>query len=154
MWLLSLPMKLASLFKGIVLPFLSGKKRILIEYALIAVVIATAGLTVTMWAERFSLRKQLTTANQSLTTLRGRLNTVELVNSANQATIKELQDLRQTDSETLAGLVNDYNTLTERERIARRKVSDLEKRNEEVRTFLDQRLPDDLRELLNERSGR
>lgn len=151
MWLLT---KLTSLFKGVVFPFLSGKKRILIEYALIAIVLATAGLTVTMWADRVSLRKQLTTANQNISTLKNRVATVEIVNRAHEATINDLQELRKTDSETLAGLVEDYNKLTQRERQARAKVSDLEKRNEEVRRFLDQRLPDDLRQLLNERSGR
>lgn len=149
MW--PLLMKLTGLFKGIG-PFFAGKKRILIEYALIAVVIVTAALSVTMWAERFSLRKQLTTANENIGALRTRVATVEMVNSAHQATIKNLEELREKDSTALAGLVNDYGALSQRERNARAKLTELEKHNEEVRRFLDQRLPDDLRELLRQRS--
>lgn len=131
------------------LGFMKNKKRLVIEYALIAVLVAVAGFTFTMWLSKERIEKSLLTTQLELQTVSSRLNSVEEVNQAQEATISELKELRLKDAQALTGLLTDYKTLADNDYRARQRLSSLEKSNETVRNYLNQPIPPDLVCLLN-----
>lgn len=131
------------------LGFMKNKKRLVIEYALIAVLVAVAGFTFAMWLSKERTEKSLLTTQLELQTVSSRLNSVEEVNQAQEATISELKELRLKDAQALTGLLTDYKTLADNDYRARQRLSSLEKSNETVRNYLNQPIPPDLVCLLN-----
>ena len=81
--------------------------------------------------------------------LRERVVNVEVINEAQDKTISDLQALRQQDAAVMAGLVTDYAKLSKSDATARKKLSELEKQNANVRDYLDQPLPPELVCMLN-----
>jgi hypothetical protein len=73
---------------------------------------------------------------------------VESVNQQ-QETIGELKELRLQDAQALTGLLTDYKVLADNDARARNRLATLEKSNETVRNYLNQRIPPDLACLLN-----
>lgn len=128
-----------------------GNHRLLIEYFLIAVVLVTAGLALTMWLQREKYEDRLAVAELNLATARQRLTAVEQVNQGQAQTIASLRHLRELDSRALGGLVSDYAKLTARDATLSREISVLEKNNAEVRSYLDEPVPADLARLLEQR---
>lgn len=129
--------------------FLKNKKRLVIEYVLIAIVVAVAGFTFTLWLSKIRTEKALAETRTDLVTVQGRLTAVESINQAQEATIGELKELRHADAQALTGLLTDYKVLAENDARARKRLDSLEKTNEAVRTYLNQRIPPDLACLLN-----
>jgi hypothetical protein len=121
----------------------TGNVRLIVEYALIAIIIAVAAVAFTLWTQTHEL-------NAKNDTLLGRVSQVEIINQAQDATINDLQDLRKKDAEVMAGLVTDFKQLSQNDSAARKKLSELEKSNAKVRDYLDQPLPAELVCLLNE----
>lgn len=129
--------------------FFKHKKRLAIEYFLIAVLIAVAGFTFTLWLAKGKTELHLANAKTQLVTVQSRLDVVEEVNQRQEDTITELKSLRMRDAKALTGLIDDYKFLAENDDLARQKLSNLEKSNETVRNYLNQRIPPDLACVLN-----
>lgn len=132
-----------------VLGFFRKKTRLVIEYALIAVIVSAAGFTFSMWLSKEHTEKSLLTTQNELQTVLHRLSAVESVNQQQQETIVELKELRLQDAHALTGLLADYKVLTDNDARARNRLATLEKSNETVRNYLNQRIPPDLACLLN-----
>jgi hypothetical protein len=133
---------------GKVLGFFKSKHRLVIEYVLIALLLATAGFTLSMWLSKGRTEKALTTVQTELTRAKSRLNSVEQINQAQQATIKDLRDLRAKDALALTGLADDMARLGLRDQDMRRQISELEKSNATVSEYLNQPIPTELKRLL------
>ena len=133
--------------------FVKTRSRLAIEYGLIAVLIAVAGFTFSLWLSKGETEKELSQAKTSLASVQGRLNSVEQINQTQEATIGELKELRLIDAQALTGLLSDYKTLSKSDTRARKRLDTLEKTNEVVRNYLDQRIPPDLACLLNDTCG-
>lgn len=129
-------------FLGTAISFVTGNARLAIEYVLIALAIAGAATAITLWYRTHYLE----TRNDEL---RERISNVEVINEAQDKTITDLQDLRKQDAAVMAGLVTDYAKLSKSDMAARKKLSDLEKQNANVRDYLDQPLPPELVCMLN-----
>ena len=129
-------------FVGEAVAFVTNNARLVLEYVLIALVIAGGALTI---AAHYRV-KELEESNTALTS---RVATMEVVDATQNKTIADLQDLRQKDAEVMAGLVNDYAKLSKSDVSARKKLLDLEKQNARVRDYLSQPVPPELVCMLN-----
>ena len=129
-------------FIGTAVSFVTGNVRLVIEYVLIGLIIAGMATAITLWYRT----QYLETRNDEL---RERISNVEVINEAQDKTITDLQDLRKQDAAVMAGLVTDYAKLSKSDMAARKKLSDLEKQNANVRDYLDQPLPPELVCMLN-----
>lgn len=129
-------------FIGTAMSFVTGNARLVIEYVLIGLIIAGMATAITLWYRT----QYLETRNDEL---RERINNVEVINEAQDKTITYLHDLRKQDAAVMAGLVTDYAKLSKSDMAARKKLSDLEKQNANVRDYLDQPLPPELVCMLN-----
>ena len=124
-------------FLGTAISFVTGNARLVIEYVLIALTIAGAATAIALWYRTNYLEAR----NDEL---RERVVNVEVINEAQDKTISDLQALRQQDAAVMAGLVTDYAKLSKSDATARKKLSELEKQNANVRDYLDQPLPPEL----------
>lgn len=122
--------------------FVTSKARLVIEYVLIAAVITLAGVTLTLWSQKNVTENKLVTVQQ-------RLTAVELTRAQQDATIRDLTELRKQDAVALSGLIDDYKALTTSDQTTRRHLKELESSNETVRRYLSHPLPPDLACLLN-----
>ena len=122
--------------------FVTGNARLVIEYILIALAIAGAATAIALWYRTNYLEAH----NDEL---RERVASVEVINETQDKTISDLQALRQQDAAVMAGLVTDYAKLSKSDATARKKLSELEKQNANVRDYLDQPLPLELVCMLN-----
>lgn len=129
-------------FLGTAISFVTGNARLAIEYVLIALAIAGAATAIALWYRTNYLEAR----NDEL---RERVVNVELINEIQDKTISDLQALRQQDAAVMAGLVTDYAKLSKSDATARKKLSELEKQNANVRDYLDQPLPPELVCMLN-----
>ena len=129
-------------FLGTAISFVTGNARLVIEYVLIALVIAGAATAIALWYRTNYLEAR----NDEL---RERVVNAEVINEAQDKTISDLQALRQQDAAVMAGLVTDYAKLSKSDATARKKLSELEKQNANVRDYLDQPLPPELVCMLN-----
>lgn len=129
-------------FLGTVVTFVADNVRLVIEYALIALSIAGAATAIALWYRTNYLEAR----NDEL---REHVANVDVINEAQDKTISELQALRQQDAAVMAGLVSDYAKLSKSDVMARKKLSELEKQNANVRDYLDQPLPPELVCMLN-----
>lgn len=129
-------------FLGTAVSFATSNVRLVIEYILIGLIIAGMATAITLWYRT----QYLETRNDEL---RERITNVEVINEAQDKTITDLQDLRQQDAAVMAGLVMDYAKLSKSDAHARKKLSELEKQNANVRDYLDQPLPPELVCMLN-----
>lgn len=129
-------------FIGTAISFVTGNARLVIEYILIALAIAGAATAIALWYRTNYLEAR----NDEL---RERITNVEVINETQDKTITDLQDLRKQDAAVMAGLVTDYAKLSKADATARKKLSELEKQNANVRDYLDQPLPPELVCMLN-----
>lgn len=129
-------------FLGTAVTFVTGNARLVIEYVLIALAIAGAATAIALWYRTNYLEAR----NDEL---RERVVNVEVINEIQDKIISDLQALRQQDAAVMAGLVTDYAKLSKSDATARKKLSELEKQNANVRDYLDQPLPPELVCMLN-----
>jgi type II secretory pathway pseudopilin PulG len=130
-------------FLGTAVTFVTGNVRLVIEYALIALTIVSAATAIALWYRTNYLEAR----NDEL---RERVVNVELINEAQDKTISDLQETREQDAAVLAGLIADYDKLSKADTAARKKLSNLEKRNAKVHGYLDESLPPELGCMLND----
>lgn len=128
-------------FLGTAISFVTGNARLVIEYVLIALAIAGAATAIALWYRTNYLEAR----NDEL---RERVVNVEVINEAQDKTISDLQALRQQDAAVMAGLVTTTPS-SKSDATARKKLSELEKQNANVRDYLDQPLPPELVCMLN-----
>lgn len=126
------------------LGFFKNKKRLVIEYVLLAVLVAVAGFTFTMWLQKERTENALAKTQGELSTVQSRLTLVEAVNTQQEQTITDLKELRLEDAKALGGLLTDYKSLAENDARVRRRLSNLEQTNEAVRNYLNQPIPPEL----------
>lgn len=124
------------LFAGVASFFVS-KKRLIVEYVLLALLIVTAATTFTMWAgKRNALLK--------LESVQTRLSIVEDVNEVQGKTITGLMELRNKDSIALERVLADFKQMAQNNSEAENRLEDLESKNEIVRDYLNSPVPLDL----------
>lgn len=136
-------------FIGTLLSSLSAKKRLFIEYLLIAAVITIAGFTFSMWLAKTQTELSLAQTQTELANVTSRLTTIEFVNEQNQAFITRLKELRARDAKALSGLLQDQQAISAHNTALQRRLDKLEKVDETVQPYLNSDIPASLICLLN-----
>ena len=134
--------------------WLKGNKMLAAGHVLLTVVIIAGTLAVTLWVQREKTESKLAEATLKIGKLQDRVQIIETVNSAQEATIGNLRDLREQDAKALAGLTTDFEALNLSDSAYKKRLAELEKNNAEVRAYLDQPLPTELRNLVQKRTAR
>ncbi len=139
---------LGNLF-GRALGAVTGNFRLVIEYILIGLIVAMAGVLFTLWLQKGTIELNLEKTKNSLSTVQERLDVVEDANSKNNQTIEQLKQLRIRDNKALQELVQNFQELSDINLAVKNKLRELEATNEVVRKYLNAPIPDSLRGLLN-----
>lgn len=121
-------------------------------HILLAVVIIAGTLAVTLWVQRERTEGKLADATNKIGALQNRVQAIETVNSAQEATIGHLRELREADAKALAGLTTDFDELNLADTAYQKRLAELEKNNAAVRAYLDQPLPPELRSVVQKRT--
>lgn len=129
-------------FIGSVINFFRPNLRLLVEYALIALVLVIGGAMLHMWSVKNNLQKK----NEELAV---RMSTVELTNQLQEESLTTLREARSADNEAIKGLADDNKRLSDVHNKNLNRLRALEKQNASVRAYLDQRLPPELACVLN-----
>lgn len=124
--------------------FFKNKKRLVIEYILVAVVITVAGFTFNLWLQKERTKLELAQTKVDVVTLQSQLVQVEQINQAQENRITDLQDLRDRDSKALTGLFNDYKNLESKDKSIRKYINMLERDYESVRLYMQGNIPNEL----------
>lgn len=119
----------------------SGKARLIIEYVLLAVLVAVAGYSVNSYLQIKGLSKSNADLNTKVGGLNGALETVVGVNNDQQEAINRLKGLRQTDASALDGLKKELESNGTKTSKVAAKVSQLEKNNAEAKKVMDTAVP-------------
>ncbi|HEY3473408.1 MAG TPA: hypothetical protein VGK56_02300 [Anaerolineales bacterium] len=135
---------------GRAIGFVTGKFRLVIEYALIAAVVTLCAVAVSLWGAKKTTEVTLAKTETRLSVTESRVTTLEGLNQAHEATIADLKNLRGKDAAALDGLLKDYISLAESDSRVRKRLNTLESTNENVRDLLRQPVPPELDCLLRD----
>ena len=120
-----------------------------IGHVLLGLFLAFAGLSVSLYFSRATIRADLMHANIERTKLSEQLKAAEDVVVAQGKAIENLQMSVKKHDEINRSLISRYRNIDARDVEFREKLQQLERNNHDVQNFLDLPVPDDLRRLLN-----
>ncbi len=135
---------------GTALSFVTSKARLVVEYIMVGVIVATAAVTFTLWLQKNAMEKDLTVTKQSLTLTEARLNQVELVNNEQQTTITTMRNEHIKDGIATAKLLKQIEDISKENTDVRNSINELEKANADVAKYMSDSIPDELRRLLGD----
>lgn len=122
--------------------------RLWIEYALVGVLVASAGLAVAnhfrvqVQAEKVeTVTAKLDKAQQDVKHVEERLTTAETVNATQQTVILDLANQREVDGQRILELVETYSTLSQSDKLLRNRLLALEK-DDAAKRYLDNPIPE------------
>lgn len=128
---------------------ITSKVRLWIEYALIAVVLATAGLAVTLKMQTYrqetsitSLKSDFEAEKVKVERANERLDLVEGVNEAQAKVIDTLGGQREKDNLAVTKLLNTYQALRDNDQKLRDKLDELEKTDADAKNYFDIPMPE------------
>lgn len=128
---------------------ITSKVRLWIEYALIAVVLATVGLAVTLKMQTYrqetsisNLKADVESEKVRVERVTERLELVEGVNDAQAKVIETLGGQREKDNLAVTKLLNTYQTLRDNDQRLRDKLDDLEKTDADAKNYFDIPMPE------------
>jgi hypothetical protein len=121
--------------------WVTGKARLIIEYVLLALVVALAGYTVFSFVERKQLIANVSDLSTKLGNVSQTLNQQVAINHDQDAAIAEVKRLRGLDGDAIQGLQKDLATAQTHDHSIRQKLAQLEKNNADARDLLDTAVP-------------
>lgn len=134
--------------------FMKSKKRLILEYLLIAMVVVIGGTVTALWWNKKQVEHKLTQTELQLQTVKNRVDSLEYLTSRQEETIQQLSKAREKDADALGGLLDDYRAFTESDYHMRQRLDSLETKNEEVRDYYIQPIPRQLACLLDPQACR
>jgi hypothetical protein len=132
------------------LSFITGNFRLVIEYALIATIVALCGFTAALWSSKLKTEESLAATQNALGVVSQSLNTTVGVVSDSVKKISDLSDLRRQDSKALTLLTSNLASLAKKDYEVRSRLQYLESSNEVVKQYLDAPIPPELICLLDD----
>lgn len=120
---------------------LKQKARLYIEYALIGLLLVTAGFGAYNYVTRLKLDNKVTTLQGKVETADARVALVEDVNRQQAETLETIRGLNGVNDTMLKGLAADMEALRVRDRTTYTRLAALEKSNEAVRKYLNTAVP-------------
>lgn len=121
-----------------------GHVRLLIEYALLASVVALAGAVLYGRIHAVQQDARMGDLANSLDKAATSLQQQVQVNRDQDAAIAKLNELRELDGKAITGLTQDLHAVGEGNHAIRQKLDQLEKHNAQAKALLDMAVPDAL----------
>lgn len=122
--------------------FIKTKPRLFIEYLMIGAVVFLCGVAAYLWSQNELSKTNLNHAEQ-------RLTVVERDNAKLGEAVVFLASQREKDTESYRKLASAIESEQHNHRLLQDKLKALEKSNADVKAYLNERVPDDLRRLLD-----
>lgn len=122
--------------------FIKAKPRLFIEYLMIGAVVFLCGVAAYLWSQNELSKTNLKHAEQ-------RLTVVEQDNAKLGEAVVFLASQREKDTESYRKLASAIESEQHNHRLLQDKLKALEKSNADVKAYLNERVPDDLRRLLD-----
>lgn len=119
----------------------TGKLRLYLEYALIALLLAVAGFATYNYTTRLKLDTKVTKLEGKVDKAEERVAQVEAINAQQATAIDTIRSIREVDGTILAGLATDMNALRVRDTSMTTRLATLERSNEAVRKYLNTAVP-------------
>lgn len=129
--------------------FFMSKMPFHIGHLLLVAFLASAGLSVSLYFSRATIRADLAHAQIERAKMSEQLRGAEEVINAQGRAIESLQLSVRKHDEINRSLLSRYRNIDARDVEFREKLQQLERNNHDVQNFLDLPVPDDLRRLLN-----
>lgn len=129
-------------FLGPAVSFVTGNARTVIEYALVALLMAIGGTALTLWFKT----KALETKAEAL---QYNLGLEQTVNNYQTQAIRDYQELRARDAKAMETIVKGMDVLASKNTSHKQKLATLEKNNDLVRETLNSPVPSALNCLYN-----
>lgn len=126
-----------------VLSFVTSKFRLIIEYVLIGIVLSLCGIVACQYYQQVGMQKTITDTEN-------KLGDYAQSNGELSTAVQTLMQQREVDWKTVESLLKDFDQFAATDEKLAKRLRDLEKRNVEVKIYLDTAIPDDLRRLLAE----
>lgn len=128
-----------------------GHVRLLIEYALLALVVALAGAVLYGRIHAVQQDAKIGDLANNLKNTADALQQQVQVNRDQDAAIAKMHELRELDGKAITGLTQDLNIVGEQNYAVRQKLAQLEKHNAQAKALLDTTVPDALGCVLDRR---
>lgn len=122
------------------LQFLTDKRRLITEYALLGCVVAIGGLAFSMWISRAELRTELVNTKGELKVQGERMALAEQAYETNREALEALKNFRDIDQKTFAQLQAVLTTIQARNAVVDKQLDQLKANNEDVKAFFNTRL--------------
>lgn len=129
-------------FLGSSISFVTGNMRTVIEYALVALLMAIGGTALTLWFKTKALETKADALQHNLTL-------EQTVNNYQTQAIRDYQDLRSRDAKAMETIVKGMDVLASKNATHKQKLATLEKNNELVREAINAPVPSALNCLYN-----
>lgn len=117
------------------LQFVTDKRRLITEYALLGCVVAIGGLAFSMWISRSEIRTELADTKIELEAQNRRVMLSEEAYKTNREAVTALQGLRKLDDITFAELHAALGRIQASNAVVDKQLQLMKVQNEEVRTF-------------------
>jgi len=121
---------------------ITSKLRLYVEYAIIAVLIATVGLAVTLKMQTYRQEISITNLSTGLENAKGQIEVITSVNEAQEGVIKTLSGQRESDNKAVTQLLDTYQKLRDADQKIRSKLDTLEKTDVQAKTYFDSVIPE------------
>lgn len=118
-----------------------GKVRLWIEYALIGLLLVTAGFGAYNYVTRLKLDNKVTTLQGKVDKAQDELKQVEEINKQQSEALETIRNLNGVNDTMLQGLATDMEALRVRDRTTFTRLAALERSNEAVRKYLNTAVP-------------
>lgn len=122
--------------------FIKAKPRLFIEYLMIGAVVFLCGVAAYLWSQNELNKSNLSLAEE-------RLTVVEKDNAKLGEAVVFLAAQREKDTDSFKKLTSAIQDEQHNHRLLQDKLKALEKSNADVKAYLNERIPDDLRRLLD-----
>lgn len=131
-----------------VLGVFGPKARLIIEYVLIGLLLASLGMTVALYIGKLKQEQTVSNLTNQVQVLDGQVAGLENLNTLREQDIQELKQLRFLDADVLGKLVNEMTAISNRDHEFRAALGRLEASDESVRSYLNSPVPPQLRCML------
>lgn len=122
--------------------FIKAKPRLFIEYLMIGAVVFLCGVAAYLWSQNELNKSNLSLAEE-------RLTVVEKDNAKLGEVVVFLAAQREKDTDSFKKLTSAIQDEQHNHKLLQDKLQTLEKSNADVKAYLNERIPDDLRRLLD-----
>lgn len=117
------------------LQFVTDKRRLITEYALLGCVVAIGGLAFSMWISRAEMRTELADTKIELEAQKERVMFAVQAYETNRKAVTDLQNLRKNDDVTFAELHAQLGRIQASNAVVDKQLQLMKVQNEEVKVF-------------------